>query len=108
MPSGSRSAAPSLQAAEKHGYVQSQGIDHQKLIGWTLKSSALRWTLTPDIPDSAKSANQFFRELYLAVAEILTERPHPLLISSRTSIRPRSMPIGARRSSSGSGATSAT
>ncbi len=67
-----------LKAAEKHGYVQSQGLDNQKLIGWTLKSSALRWTLTPEPVESAKASNQFFRQLYLTVAGVLAQRPHPL------------------------------
>jgi len=67
-----------LKAAETHGYVQSQGLDNQKLIGWTLKSSALRWTLTLECPPDSAPTNQFFRQLYLTVAEVLTQRPHPL------------------------------
>lgn len=67
-----------LKAAETHGYVQSQGLDNQKLIGWTLKSSALRWSLTLESSESDKPANAFFRQLYLTIAEVLTQQPHPL------------------------------
>lgn len=67
-----------LKAAETHGYVQSQGLDNQKLVGWTLKSSALRWTLTPEIPAATTPVNRFFRHLYLTIMEVLTQRPHPL------------------------------
>lgn len=67
-----------LKAAETHGYVQSQGLDNQKLVGWTLKSSALRWTLTSEIPPASTPVNRFFRQLYLNIMEVLTQRPHPL------------------------------
>ncbi len=66
-----------LKAAETHGYVQSQSLDNQKLVGWTLKSSALCWNLTLDIPPDAKPANQFFRQLYLTISEVLTQPAHP-------------------------------
>lgn len=66
-----------LKAAETHGYVQSQGLDNQALVGWTLKSSALRWTLTLDVPAAATVANQFFRQLYLTVTAVLSQHPHP-------------------------------
>ncbi|MEN9661753.1 MAG: hypothetical protein RL324_702 [Verrucomicrobiota bacterium] len=67
-----------LKAAETHGYVQSQTLDNQKLVGWTLKSSALRWVFNPGESDSPGSTNQFFRQLYLAIAEVLTHPPHAL------------------------------
>ncbi|PAW70199.1 MAG: DEAD/DEAH box helicase [Opitutia bacterium Tous-C5TDCM] len=66
-----------LKAAETHGYVQSQSLDNQKLVGWTLKSSALRWTLTLDVPATTTPTNQFFRQLYLTITEVLTQPPHP-------------------------------
>lgn len=68
-----------LQSAERHGYVQSQGLDKNQLIGWTLKSSALLWHLLPDDNSNReKSQNAFFRELYNSVANILTGPTHPL------------------------------
>ena len=66
-----------LNAAQTHGYVGSQSLDNQKLVGWTLKSSALRWTLINDLPSDQAPTNQFFRDLYLAITEVLTQPAHP-------------------------------
>lgn len=68
-----------LQAAERYGYVQSQGLDKNRLVGWTLKSSALLWQLLPnEVDQESQSQNRFFRKLYQAVADILTSPHHPL------------------------------
>ena len=66
-----------LRAAERYGYVQSQAIDNQQLVGWTLKSSALCWRLLPEEPAKATRANHFFRHLYLAVTALLRQQSHP-------------------------------
>jgi hypothetical protein len=65
-----------LRAAERYGYVQSQAIDNQQLVGWTLKSSALCWRLRPDEAEESNRANRFFRHLYLAVAALLRQPGH--------------------------------
>ena len=66
-----------LRAAERHGYVQSQVVDNRQLLGWTLKSSALNWQLTLDHPEAQTRANQFFRQLYLSITEVLNQQGHP-------------------------------
>lgn len=66
-----------LTAAQAHGYVQSQSLDNQKLVGWTLKASALSWKLTLDLPADATPTNQFFRQLYLTITDVLTQPAHP-------------------------------
>lgn len=67
-----------LKAAGKYGYVQSQLVDKKELIGWSLKSSALRWVYIEDAPENSPRANKYFRELYRTVAGVLAQRPHPL------------------------------
>jgi superfamily II DNA/RNA helicase len=68
-----------LTAAARYGYVEQHGLDKGALSGWTLKSSALEWSLLPDTGEAEEgSQNRFFRELYRAVADILTAPSHPL------------------------------
>ncbi len=68
-----------LKLAEMHGYVQSQGLDNNKLTGWTLKSASLKWTLTENLEEpSGSSRNAFFHQLYLTIASVLTSQSHPL------------------------------
>jgi len=68
-----------LKAASKHGYVQSVGLDNNKLAGWTLKSAALQWVLKGNDAEVVRTAqNSFFRDLYLTVAEVLTGKSHAL------------------------------
>lgn len=68
-----------LKIAETYGYVQSQGLDNNKLTGWTLKSAALEWSLTEDLEGGESSSrNSFFRQLYLTISEVLASHPHPL------------------------------
>lgn len=67
-----------LQASALYGYVQKHSID-QQLIGWRLNAAALDWCL-PDESRQEKDtrANQFFRTLYLNVADLLRQQSHPL------------------------------
>jgi hypothetical protein len=67
-----------LQAAVLYGYVQKHSIDKQ-LVGWRLNAAALDWCL-PDDPfmEEDTRANQFFRALYLNIAELLRRPSHPL------------------------------
>jgi superfamily II DNA/RNA helicase len=67
-----------LQASVLYGYVQKHSID-QQLVGWRLNATALDWCL----PDAAlleddSRANQFFRALYLNIADLLRKPSHPL------------------------------
>lgn len=67
-----------LQASALYGYVQKHSID-QQLVGWRLNATALDWCL-PDaslLGDDSR-ANQFFRVLYLNIADLLRQQNHPL------------------------------
>ena len=67
-----------LQAAALYGYVQKHSID-QHLIGWRLNAAALDWCLPENFLQAGDSrANQFFRTLYLSIAELLRQKSHPL------------------------------
>ncbi len=67
-----------LQAAALYGYVQKHSIDKQ-LIGWRLNAAALDWCL-PDysLQERDTNTNQFFRTLYLNIADLLRQPSHPL------------------------------
>lgn len=64
-----------LVAASKAGYVTSRGV-HNNLTGWALKDTALSWHLNPDPVPSGSRANAFFRELYVAVSELISSPDH--------------------------------
>ncbi|MFZ6720227.1 DEAD/DEAH box helicase [Undibacterium sp. Ji49W] len=67
-----------LQAAALYGYVQKHSID-QQLIGWRLNAAALDWCLPEESFQTGDTrANQFFRALYLSVADSLRQKNHPL------------------------------
>lgn len=67
-----------LQSAVLYGYVQKHSID-QKMVGWRLNAAALDWCLPDGFDQPGDSrANQFFRALYLNVAELLRRKSHPL------------------------------
>lgn len=67
-----------LETASNYGYVQKQGID-KNVVGWRLKSSAMQWCLTHDVSSEDEDRiNQFFRQLYLTVSEVLSLPSHPL------------------------------
>lgn len=67
-----------LQASALYGYVQKHSID-QQLVGWRLNAAALDWSL-PDasLQNEDTRANQFFRALYLNIADLLRHQNHPL------------------------------
>ena len=67
-----------LQGAVQYGYVQKHSVD-KDLVGWRLNGTAMNWKLTSDGTDSsANNVNQFFRQLYLNVADLLRQPNHPL------------------------------
>lgn len=67
-----------LQAAAYYGYVQKHSID-QRLIGWRLNAAALDWCLPEDaLQAEDKRINQFFRALYINIADLLRQKSHPL------------------------------
>lgn len=67
-----------LVAASQYGYVQRHEVEAQT-IGWRLNASAMDWLLL-DAPtaDQDGKHNRFFRQLYLAVADTLSQQTHPL------------------------------
>ncbi|NIC35822.1 DEAD/DEAH box helicase [Halomonas desiderata] len=67
-----------LESAKNYGYVQRQPIDAQ-LAGWRLNAAALDWCLIADQPQADSSRiNQYFRALYLNIADLLQRPSHPL------------------------------
>ena len=67
-----------LESAKNYGYVQRQPIDAQ-LAGWRLNAAALDWCLIADQPQADSSRiNQYFRALYLSIADLLQRPSHPL------------------------------
>jgi Lhr-like helicase len=67
-----------LGAANNYGYVQRQPIDAQ-LAGWRLNAAALDWCLIADEPQASDGRiNQYFRALYLGIADLLQRPSHPL------------------------------
>ncbi len=67
-----------LQAASNYGYVQKFDVDSQ-VIGWRLNASSMDWLLVDESQalEDGKH-NQFFRNLYQAVAQTLRQQGHPL------------------------------
>lgn len=67
-----------LEAAKDYGYVQRQPIDAQ-LAGWRLNAAALDWCLIADQPQTdSNRINQYFRTLYVGIADLLRQPSHPL------------------------------
>lgn len=67
-----------LESAKHYGYVQRHPIDAQ-LAGWRLNAAALDWCLIADQPQTDSSRiNQYFRTLYLGIADLLQRPSHPL------------------------------
>jgi Lhr-like helicase len=67
-----------LKAAALFGYVQKFDIDSQ-LLGWRLNASSMDWLLVPDEALTADTRhNEFFRNLYLTVAQTLKQSSHGL------------------------------
>ena len=67
-----------LQAAAHYGYVQRLEVE-PTVAGWRLNASSMDWLLVAE-PQATASArhNQFFRQLYLTVAQTLKQQSHPL------------------------------
>lgn len=62
-----------------YGYLQQHNLGNNKntLIGWRLKAASMTWRLLDNIPEEeANKTNQFFRHLYLMVAETLKSPDH--------------------------------
>src|SRR5690554_210642 len=67
-----------LKAASNYGYVQKHAIDSQ-LAGWRLNAAALDWCLIADEQQAESNRiNQYFRALYLGIADLLRQPSHPL------------------------------
>lgn len=67
-----------LNAAVNYGYIQKHSIE-QQLVGWRLNVAALDWHLPLSVTqDFSSRANQFFRNLYLNIADLLRQKNHPL------------------------------
>ena len=71
-----------LHSAIRSGFVTSTHISHRghgdKLLGWSLKETALVWLLNSKPAVEGSKANVFFRELYKAVADLLVRGKHYL------------------------------
>ena len=67
-----------LQAAVLHGYIQKHSLE-QQLVGWRLNATKLDWCLL-DVSQAEEDSrvNQFFRALYLNIADLLRQPNHPL------------------------------
>ena len=66
-----------LELAVLHGYVQKHSIE-KNLPGYRLNAAALEWTLTDKPIEKDSTANQYFRQLYLNLAQLLKQPGHPL------------------------------
>lgn len=66
-----------LEIAVLYGYVQRHSVE-KGLAGFRLNASALEWLLTDTAVDEDNSTNQYFRQLYLNLAELLKQPSHPL------------------------------
>lgn len=71
-----------LTAALNYGYVRKQTVDSH-VVGWRLNANLMAWRLPLSDKaneDNSKLAkpNAFFRQLYLAIAELLRMPSHPL------------------------------
>ena len=67
-----------LKAAANYGYVQKFDIDAH-LLGWRLNASCMDWLLVRDEELTSDTRhNEFFRNLYLAVAQTLKQSNHAL------------------------------
>lgn len=67
-----------LKASLNYGYVQKHPID-QQVVGWRLNAAALDWCF-PDtaLAEDVSRVNQFFRTLYLSIADMLRQQAHPI------------------------------
>lgn len=66
-----------LEVSVLYGYVQKHNIE-KGLVGYRLNASALDWHLTDEPVVDTSRANEYFRQLYLNLAELLKQPSHPL------------------------------
>ncbi len=66
-----------LEIAVLYGYVQKHSVE-KGLAGFRLNASAMEWLLTDTPIEESNSTNQYFRQLYLNLAEMLQQPNHPL------------------------------
>lgn len=66
-----------LEIAVLYGYVQKHSVE-KGLAGFRLNASALEWLLTDSGIDEKNSTNQYFRQLYLNLAQLLKQPNQPL------------------------------
>jgi hypothetical protein len=69
-----------LQAASHFGYVQKVRCRRSQAVGWRLNASSMDWLLVDDAQalEDGKH-NQYFRSLYLTVAETLRQQNHAIV-----------------------------
>lgn len=66
-----------LELAALYGYVQKHSVE-KGLAGYRLNASAMEWILTDNSNAENSTSNQYFRQLYLSLAELLKQPSHPL------------------------------
>jgi len=66
-----------LELSVLYGYIQKHNVE-KGLAGYRLNASALEWCLSNQAITNDNTANQYFRELYLNLANILAQPNHPL------------------------------
>lgn len=66
-----------LELATLYGYIQKYSVE-KGLAGYRLNASAMEWLLTDDVKAEESITNQYFRQLYLNLAELLKQPNHPL------------------------------
>lgn len=66
-----------LELATLYGYIQKHSVE-KGLAGYRLNASAMEWLLTDDVKAEESTTNQYFRQLYLNLAELLKQPNHPL------------------------------
>ena len=66
-----------LEIAILYGYVQKHSVE-KGLAGFRLNASALEWILTDKPVEDSNTTNQYFRQLYVNLAELLKQPSHPL------------------------------
>jgi Lhr-like helicase len=66
-----------IEVSVMYGYVQKHNIA-KGLAGYRLNASALEWHLTDEPAVDTSRANEYFRQLYLNLAELLKQPSHPL------------------------------
>lgn len=66
-----------LEVAMLYGYVQKHSVE-KGLAGYRLNASAMEWMLTDQAIEDDDSTNQYFRALYLNLAQLLKQPNHPL------------------------------